>query len=413
MPYPRFKISAPAGEIFSFLRDVAFGAPASAADEFAASLRELTGGGAVLLTSSGRSAFRLILQALDLPAGAEIVFPAYTFHPMPVVAAALGFKPVFADVDPETWNLDPSSLAARITPRTKAVVPTHLFGLPAEMEEIMALAGRNGLAVIEDCAHALGAARSVRPAGSWGAGTMITFAPSKNLPCWGGGAAVVNDPSLLDKMTAMLGEGSPCPRSNVLRDQLFNLVSWVLTSRLIFPWTLYPAIRLADRLRKDCFDGPFLEEVEPVQACREGRKGAVTPISPLQASAGLRQIKRFRGYLERQRGNARRLRSRLSGIPELQLQNEPEGTSSSFLYVRARVEDPAGFRRALLRCGVDTKPDDMRDCSTLGIFGEQPPCPNAARLGGRCVEIPCSPFYSEKEIDDIAARISKAMTKIA
>ncbi len=70
--------------------------------------------------------------------------------------------------------------------------------------------------------------------------------------------------------------------------------------------------------------------------------------------------------------------------------------------------DPDAFRRSLLRFGVDTKPDDMRDCSKLGIFGDQPPCPSAGSLGGRCVEIPCSPFYSDRQIEDIAGRVLRA-----
>jgi perosamine synthetase len=108
-------------------------------------------------TSYGRMAFRYLLQAYDLPPGSEVIFPALTFWVVPEIARAAGLTPVFVDVDPDTFNLSPTAFEAAVTDRTRMVVPTHLWGLPCDMDPILEIAARYKLLVIEDCAHALGA----------------------------------------------------------------------------------------------------------------------------------------------------------------------------------------------------------------------------------------------------------------
>jgi dTDP-4-amino-4,6-dideoxygalactose transaminase len=103
------------------------------------------------------------------------------------------------------------------------------------------------------------------------------------------------------------------------------------------------------------------------------------------------------------------LRARLKDCPGLRLQEEPPRTRSSFLYVRARADDPPSLRRWLLRAGIDTKPDDMRNCAALAVFGEQPHCPVAETLGEQCIELPCSPFYSRRQMEKIASRLAWAL----
>ena len=121
-----------------------------------------------IAASYGRMAFYYILKALDLPPGSEIVLPALTFWVVPELARVAGLKVVFADVDPATFTMDPAALERAITPATRAVVPTHLYGLPCDMDAIMSIASRHNLHVIEDCAHALGATFDGRPVGTFG-----------------------------------------------------------------------------------------------------------------------------------------------------------------------------------------------------------------------------------------------------
>ena len=188
-----------------------------------------------------------------------------------------------------------------------------------------------------------------------------------------------------------------------------NVPGIILTQDAFFPWTLYPMLRLADLRGSDFFDRPFLEEVVAVKTSYKSR---ATGFPPFQAVVGLRQLKRFPGWLEKQVKNARYLRRRLKDCPGLQLQQEPPGTRSSFPYVRARVDNPQQARRKLLRGGIDTKPDDMRNCAALEIFENRSLCPVAERLGGHCIELPCSHFYSKRQIDDIAVRVRRTMGKI-
>src|SRR6266566_9504313 len=104
--------------------------------------------------SYGRMAFYYILKSLNLPRDSEIIFPALTFWVVPEMARVLGFRPKFVDIDPATLNIDPVKMEAAITPNTRVVVPTHLYGQPCEMEPITAAARTHGVFVIEDCAHA-------------------------------------------------------------------------------------------------------------------------------------------------------------------------------------------------------------------------------------------------------------------
>jgi len=103
-----------------------------------------------IAASYGRMAFYYILRALNLPAGSEIIFPALTFWAVPEIARRAGFKPVFVDVDPFTFNLDRTAIEAAITEHTRVIVPTHLYGQPCEMTEILQIAEKHNLIVVED-----------------------------------------------------------------------------------------------------------------------------------------------------------------------------------------------------------------------------------------------------------------------
>jgi dTDP-4-amino-4,6-dideoxygalactose transaminase len=154
--------------------------------------------------ANGTDALVLALRALEIGAGDEVICPAYTFYATAEAIGAVGATPVFADIDDETYCLDLDSVRERITGRTKAIMPVHLFGHVADMDAINALAKERGLAVIEDSAQAWGATYKGRRAGSMGDAATFSFFPTKNLPCFGDGGLVATGRDDLHDMVRQL-----------------------------------------------------------------------------------------------------------------------------------------------------------------------------------------------------------------
>ena len=158
--------------------------------------------------SSGTDALLLALMAEGIGPGDEVITTPFSFFATAGVIARVGATPVFVDVDPVTLNIDPARVTERITERTRAIIPVHLFGQMAEMAPIMAAARERGIAVIEDAAQAIGARHEGRRAGSVGDYGCFSFFPTKNLGGWGdGGLIVTNDPARADRLRALRVHG--------------------------------------------------------------------------------------------------------------------------------------------------------------------------------------------------------------
>ncbi|MEE8193334.1 MAG: DegT/DnrJ/EryC1/StrS family aminotransferase [Gemmatimonadales bacterium] len=162
--------------------------------------------------ASGTDALLLSLMTLNLQAGDEVVTTPFTFFATAGAIHNAGGTPVFVDIDPATFNFDLEQVAAAITPRTRAIVPVHIFGQMADMEGVMALAAQHDLAVIEDAAQAIGARRKIdgtwRLAGELGTTGAFSFFPSKNLGGWGdGGMIVTQDEALAERLRKLRTHG--------------------------------------------------------------------------------------------------------------------------------------------------------------------------------------------------------------
>jgi dTDP-4-amino-4,6-dideoxygalactose transaminase len=154
--------------------------------------------------ASGSDALLLPLMALGIGPGDEVVTTPYSFFATAGAVWRTGAKPVFVDIEPDTYNIDPSRLEAAITPRTKAIIPVHLYGQAADMDPINAIAARHGIAVIEDAAQAIGARYGDRRAGTLGHAAAFSFYPSKNLGGFGDAGMVTSDDPALARQVARL-----------------------------------------------------------------------------------------------------------------------------------------------------------------------------------------------------------------
>jgi len=181
--------------------------------DFAQNLSNYLGAAYVIPCANGTDALQIAMMALDLKPGDEIITPSFTYIATTEVVALLGLKPVFVDVDPISFCMDVESLKKAITPKTKLIVPVHLYGHAAPMEEIMEIAKANNIMVIEDNAQAIGSDYTfsngvTKKTGTIGHIGATSFYPSKNLGAFGdGGALCTNDKALADKMTMIANHG--------------------------------------------------------------------------------------------------------------------------------------------------------------------------------------------------------------
>jgi dTDP-4-amino-4,6-dideoxygalactose transaminase len=193
--------------------------------------------------NSGTDALHLALRALDIGPGDEVITTPFTFVATTEAVGMVGASPVFVDIDPQTFNIDPAAIAAAVTPRTAAIMPVHLYGYPAPMAEILNIASKRGLAVVEDCAQAIGASIDGKRVGSFGDVGAFSFFPSKNLGAYGDGGMVTTDsPELAQRFRSLRAHGGRVKyhhnelgvnsrldelQAAILRVKLPHLDSWI------------------------------------------------------------------------------------------------------------------------------------------------------------------------------------------
>jgi dTDP-4-amino-4,6-dideoxygalactose transaminase len=184
-----------------------------AVKEFQSALEKYLGVKHVIPCANGTDALQISMMALGLKPGDEVIAPSFTFIATAEVVAVLGLTPVLVDVEPDTFNISPEAILKAITPRTKAIVPVHLFGQTADMDAIMEIAKKHNLFVIEDACQSIGsdyrnAAGEWKKSGTIGHVGCTSFFPSKNLGCYGdGGAIFTNDDQLAAKLRSIVNHG--------------------------------------------------------------------------------------------------------------------------------------------------------------------------------------------------------------
>jgi dTDP-4-amino-4,6-dideoxygalactose transaminase len=177
--------------------------------EFEKKMAEFTGVPQAAGVASGTDALHLAVEALDIGEGDEVITTPFTFFATAEAIIYTGARPVFVDIGLDTFNMDCSRIEEKITPKTKAIMPVHLFGYPCDMKRVMDIAKKHNLLVIEDCAQAIGAAVGGRKVGSFGNAGCFSFYPSKNLGAYGdGGMITLKGDELIDSIKGLRNHGS-------------------------------------------------------------------------------------------------------------------------------------------------------------------------------------------------------------
>lgn len=217
-------------------------------------LAEMTGAPAVLLTSSCTHALETTAMLLGLQEGDEVVVPAFTFVSTANAFALRGARPVFADVRPDTLNVDPGSVRSRITDRTRAIVAVHYAGVACDMDALGAVADDAGVPLVEDNAHGLLGRYKGRPLGTFGLTATQSFHETKNVTCGKGGALLLNDPDLLDRARVIRNKGT---NRHELIEGIVDKYTWVGLGSSYQPSDLLSAFLLCQ-----------LEAIDHIQARR-------------------------------------------------------------------------------------------------------------------------------------------------
>lgn len=316
---------------------------------------------------NGSAALETAVAALALGYGDEVILPTFTIISCAAAIVRAGARPVLVDSDPMTWNMDVSQIAAKITPRTKAIMVVHLYGLPADMDPLLALARQHGLRVIEDAAEMHGQTYRGRPCGSFGDLSAFSFYPNKHLTTGEGGMLVTDDAALAERCRS---------------------------------------------LRNLCF--------QPGRRFVHEELGWNFRMTNLQAAVGLAQLERLDEFVTRKRRMGARYTELLAGVPGLQLPLPATDYADNIYWVYGLVLDESlpldaeDAMHRLLKAGVGTRPffwpmHEQPVFQNRGWFaGERYPV--AERLARRGFYIPSGLALTDDQIDQ-AVRAVKEMIR--
>jgi UDP-2-acetamido-2-deoxy-ribo-hexuluronate aminotransferase len=314
-----------------------------------------------LTCASGTDALLLALMAVGVGPGDEVVTTPFTFFATGEMITLLGARPVFADIDPVTYNLDAARIAAAITPRTKAILPVSLYGQPAEMDAINAIAAKHGLAVIEDAAQSFGALYKGRASGNLSTIGCTSFFPSKPLGCYGdGGACFTNDDALAQAMMELRNHGQA---------------------------------------------GRYLHT----------RVGINGRLDTIQAAVLLAKLEVFDKELALRQETAELYTERLKDTA-LTPRVLPEQTSAWAQYT-IEIEERATVEKALSQAGIPTAVHYPLPLHLQPVYGElsrekgwrRGSFPAAERAAERVLSLPMHPYLSLEEIERVSAAVRNAV----
>ncbi len=343
--------------------------------EFERAFAERVGAPEAVATTSCTTALHLALYASGVGPGDEVIVPSLSFIATANAVWQCGATPVFADVDPQTYNLDPADVERRLTPRTKAVMPVHQVGLPADMDAFLDLDQRHGLALVEDAACAIGALHRGRPIGSLGPLSCFSFHPRKVITCGEGGMIAVHDPEVAERLR---------------------------------------------RLRQHAMDQSALarHKAKDVVIEHYPERGWNARMTDLQAAVGLRQLGVLDTILDERRRLAERYSTLLADIASLEVPYEPEYAERTWQSYPVRVGElsPVSaeeLMRLLLSDGIATRRGVMAIHLEESYSGSGTELPHTEAAVRDVVLLPLFPGLSDEDQDYVVERLAEhALAKV-
>jgi perosamine synthetase len=332
-------------------------------EEFERAFAERVGAPQAVATTSCTTALQLALYASGIGPGDEVIVPSLSFIATANAVWQCGATPIFADVDPATCNLDPADVERRLTARTRAVMPVHQVGLPADMDRFEALAERNGLILVEDAACAIGALHRGRPIGSLGSLACFSFHPRKVITCGEGGMIAVHDPDLAERLR---------------------------------------------QLRTHAMDQSALARHNATDVVVEHypERGWNSRMTDLQAAVGLRQLEALDTILAKRRRLAERYTEALAEVPWIEAPHEPDYAKRTWQSYPIRIGaeaplDAAELMRALLREGVATRRGVMAIHLEGAYAGAAANLPHTEAAAREIVLLPLFPGLGDEAQDHV------------
>ena len=319
-------------------------------------------------------------------------------------ARVAGLKVVFADVDPMTFTIDPAAAARAITPNTRAIVPTHLYGLPCDMDAIMAIAQKHNLRVVEDCAHALGATFGDRPVGTHGDAAIFSFQTLKPLNCYGGGLALVRDMPAAQRVRA-LAEREPWPDQKRVENRLLiGRLQRIFIKPWVFSISLFPVLWVSALIdaNPDVFLWEKIRSLDPPPPQYTER------FPNAQAVIGLESLKHLDEWTAQSRANAELVTRALSDVPGIQPPYVPP--DCTHVYYQYCVYGPEGPKRdeLVVRCvrrGIDIETLHVDVPPDMDLFGTVRSEAAGARRAAQAMQVPVYAGLTREQIERVASTV--------
>ena len=350
--------------------------------------------------SSGRAGMGMLFRSLGLKPGDEVVVPAYTLKALLSLVRGLGLVPVVADVEPDTFNVSERTVLAVLTARTRVIMPAHLFGSPARLDGIMALARGRGIKVVEDCAHSAGASIDGRQTGSLADAAFFSFETIKPINTYGGGMVVTSDAAIAESFRAVCAQSVSAAAAAGNGGVPAKKIVSAMLERVLLPTPVaFPPLYLLASPR-------WRERVFSLYRSSQNSVIQQFAYTGFQAALGLGKLGRLDAWVEARNRNAALLKSLLPGwlVP----QADASGARPNRYFFVARVAEGAGdvceIRRRLLCKGIDAGigaeiADDCSDCGGVAA------CPSIGRVFGRAIHLPLNERMSERDVRRVARAV--------